>query len=56
MTGASWATTHRPVRRTDSKIVPVSSGESDRRSMTSSERPSWPAATAAAAQVRTIGP
>ena len=44
---------YRPVRRTDAKIVSVSSGARDRRSITSSERPS---AAAASAQVRTIGP
>ncbi len=56
MTGASCTTTHLPVRRTEAKIVPVSSGDSDRRSMTSSECPSSAAATAACAQVLTIGP
>ena len=54
--GASCTTTQRPVRRTDSYTGPRSSGEIERRSMTSSERPSSSAAVAASRQVRTIGP
>ena len=56
VTGASCTTTHRPVLRTEPKIVSVSSGDSERRSMTSIDGPSSAAATAASTQVCTIGP
>ena len=46
--GASDTTTSRPVLRTDSTTGSRSSGDSVRRSMTSSERPSVWAASAAA--------
>src|SRR2546423_1024337 len=54
--GASCTTTSRPVRRTDSYTGSMSSGESVRRSMTSSVRPSSATAAAASSAVRTIGP
>ena len=56
MTGASCTTTHRPVLRTEAKIVAESSGDSDRRSMTSIDLPSARAAAAASTHVLTIGP
>ena len=54
--GASCTTTSRPVLRTDSYTGAMSSGEIERRSMTSSSRPSSAAAVAASSAVRTIGP
>src|SRR3954447_16110169 len=45
--GASWATTARPVLRTDAASVAQSTGESERRSTTSMDTPSSRAASAA---------
>src|SRR4051794_33079223 len=56
VTGASWTTTQRPVRRTDWNTGSRSSGEMVRRSTTSSDRPSSAAASAAWSAVFTIGP
>ena len=56
LTCASWTTTARPVRRTESSTGAMSSGESVRRSITSSDRPSPAAASAAFMAVFTVGP
>src|SRR6202453_1892876 len=53
---ASWATTSRPVLRTEASIVSKSTGESERRSMTSMDVPSSWAMRAAWSAVATMGP